>query len=191
MATVRSFLALEVSAAVLAAAQKVIRALRIDDGPAVRWVEPEHMHITLKFFGDIAPELTSDICRRVQGVLDESQPFEIEVAGVGAFPSNDRPRTIWAGVAAGSGPLIDLAQRIETALEPLGFPRERRQFHPHLTLGRVKGRGPMDPLSSRIAKFDDQHQLGATAVDELLLLSSERTPTGPVYSRMATLEFGG
>jgi 2'-5' RNA ligase len=191
MATVRSFLAIEVSGSVLSAAQKVIRAFSAGDVPAVRWVHPEQMHITLKFFGNIAPELTNDICHHVQGVVDETEPFEFEVAGVGAFPSNDRPRTIWAGVTSGSDPIIQLVHRIEGALEPLGFPRERRQFHPHLTLGRVKGRGPLHSLSSRIAEFDEKYELGVTTVDELLLLSSELQPTGPIYSRMATLEFGG
>jgi 2'-5' RNA ligase len=191
LATIRSFLALEVSSAVAAAAERLIRVLASGNGPPVRWVERQDMHITLKFFGDIAPELTSDICRRVQQVLDGLSPFEIKVVGVGAFPRSDRPRTIWAGVSAGSDRLIELADRIESVLEPLGLPRERRRFHPHLTLGRVKGSSPLAPLAARIEAIDVAHELGVTSVRELLLLSSELKPSGPVYGRMATLALGG
>ena len=109
---------------------------------------------------------------------------------MGAFPKVDRPRTIWAGVTAGGEPLSDLAELLETAFEPMGFPRERRRFHPHLTLGRVKGRGSLEALSSRITKLGDEHELGIARVDELLLMSSDLKPAGPVYTRMATLKFG-
>lgn len=186
MATVRTFLAIEVSPPVAESAAQVIRALSGADGPTVRWVEPKHMHITLKFFGDIAVEMTSDICRLAQDVVQTFEPFEFEVSGVGAFPSVDRPRTIWAGVTDGSKTFCRLAQDLELALEPLGFPRQRRRFQPHLTLGRVKGTGRMNPLTTRIEQ-NQAVQFGATTTDEVLLLSSELARSGPRYERMATL----
>jgi 2'-5' RNA ligase len=188
MATIRAFLAVKSSPEVRQSAQRVIAEFAEVPlgGSKVKWVEPEQSHITIKFFGDIAPEATSAICRNVQSVLEDVESFQIDVKGVGAFPDLRRPRTIWAGVDQGADRMVDLATRIEAAMEPLGYPREHRRFHPHLTLGRLRGRGVAAELGDRISDLADS-PFGRIQVTELVLLSSELARSGPVYNRMATL----
>ncbi len=186
---IRAFLAIPATGEVVNESRRVIKQLTTAGGPDVRWVNPEQVHLTLKFFVDIRQEATIDICRRVQAVVDEISAFSAEVVGVGAFPAADRPRTIWAGVGEGANDLANVAQQVESVLETLGYPRERRRFQPHLTLGRVKGRGPMTELSETIVKFPS-HVFGWLTVSELNLYRSELDRSGPIYHRMATLRLG-
>ncbi len=186
---IRAFWAVPVSQEVVAESRRVIQQLAPEGGEDVKWVNPEQLHFTLKFFGDIRLEATSDICRRVQGIVDSFAAFPAEVAGVGAFPALDRPRTIWAGVQQGSDRFAELAQRMESSLETLGYPREKRRFRPHLTLGRVKGRGPFHELSESIRPLQS-HPFGWLHVAEVVLYRSELSSQGPTYDRLATLRLG-
>lgn len=183
---IRAFLAIPVSAEVRAESRRVIQRLAQSCESNVKWVDPDQLHLTLKFFGDIRQEATSDICRRVQEVIEGHPEFPAEFVGVGAFPQPHRPRTIWAGVELGQDRLVDLAHRIERSLETLGYPRERRRFMPHLTLGRVKARGPFQELAQAIGELGS-HPFGGMWVSELVLFRSELSSEGPHYHRMATL----
>ncbi len=188
MPPMRTFLAFDLSPEVIGEAQRIIRRLSDVDASRVRWVGQDEMHLTMKFFGDIAPELSHEIYRCVQAVLDRWPPIQIQVEGVGAFPSSDRPRTIWAGVTQGAKELVDLASQIDAAVEPLGFRPERRRFRPHLTLGRVKGSDPVEPLTAAIQAIGGDHILGITLVDQLRLLTSRLGKGRPAYECLATLE---
>ena len=169
---IRAFLAIPVSAEVIAESGRIIQQLTPCGGGDVKWVDPQQLHLTLKFFGDVTHEATSDICRRVQEAIDSCPAFVAEVLGVGAFPALQRPRTIWAGVDHGADRLVILAGRMEKSLETLGYPRERRQFKPHLTLGRVKGRGPFRELAAKIGQLQS-HPFGWMEVTEVVLFRSE------------------
>ncbi|MHB8898016.1 MAG: RNA 2',3'-cyclic phosphodiesterase [Thermoguttaceae bacterium] len=182
--SVRTFIAVEVSEAVRAAAAKVIRQLARCDA-SIRWVEPENMHLTLKFLGEVETIELPDICRAVEAAAAEVQGFTFDVAGVGAFPKPDRPRTIWLGVTAGVEQLEHLQKQIEKGLKRLGYPPENRRFSPHLTLGRVKQPGPqLDELAELIRSLSER-SAGTTEVDEVTVFSSELTREGPIYQPMA------
>jgi len=181
---VRTFVAVEMSEAVRAAAAKVIRQLA-KCGATVKWVEPENMHLTLKFLGDVGTLEIPDVCRAVEDAVAEVPGFTFDVAGVGAFPKIERPRTIWLGVTQGADELAALQKQIEKGLKKLGYPPENRRFSPHLTVGRVKHAGPeLVELSEVIKSLGDQ-SVGTTAVDEVTVFSSELTREGPVYQALS------
>lgn len=181
---IRTFVAVEMSEAVRAAAAKVIRRLgKCDAG--IRWVEPENMHLTLKFLGEVNTLEIPDVCRAVEQAVAEVPGFSLDVAGVGAFPKIERPRTIWLGVTQGAEELAGLQKQIEKSLKKLGYPPDNRRFSPHLTVGRVKKAGPeLDELSELVKSLSDR-AVGTSAVDEVTVFSSELTREGPVYQALS------
>lgn len=185
---IRAFLAVEASPEVRREAARLTSRLA-HVAKSVKWVEAENMHLTLKFFSEIAPEAVPTITRAVQHVALQCPLFEMEVHGAGAFPKIERPRTLWAGVREGAERLVELAGAIDEALEPLGYPRESRRFHAHLTMGRVRGRQQGGILAEELRSLSD-HPLGRTMVSELVFFSSELQKSGPVYTRMATIRLG-
>jgi 2'-5' RNA ligase len=183
----RAFLAVPVSGEVKSNAARLISKLA-EKTSGVRWVEPENLHITLKFFGDIPVEATHEISKATQSAVAGIEPFEILVSGAGAFPDIERARTVWLGVAAGETQFVELATQIEEQMHELGYPPERRRFHPHLTLGRVRGK-QVDGQLTKLLRELDECFIGPSLVDEIALLSSSLERSGPVYSRLATIEF--
>lgn len=179
MSIVRTFIAVEVSAGVQSRALALIERLRSADAN-VRWVEPEAMHLTLKFLGDIDLTATAEVCRAVARAVEPVEPFELNVSGAGAFPGVERPRTVWLGARDGAPQLVDLAERVDTALIPLKFKPERRPYHPHLTLGRVRGSKNLPALSEAIIAAAN-FEAGVIAIDELVVFASHLERGGPHY----------
>jgi RNA 2',3'-cyclic 3'-phosphodiesterase len=176
--TIRCFLALKIRAE--PALRRVLKELA-EMGRALKTVEPENLHVTLKFFAAAEPNLVPEIHAVATRAAAQQTRAQLTLAGLGVFPHAQRPNVVWAGLAGpGAQTLSALALDLETALEPLGFPREDRPFTPHLTLARVKAKPPeaLRELLARHAKT----VFGTTAVDELELIRSELGPDGPRYT---------
>ncbi len=160
-------------------------------GTDVKWVEPENLHVTLLFLGEVEDRDVPGLCRAVAEVCAGRAGFRLSVEGVGCFPNPRRPRTLWVGVGAGSAELISLHDALEPPLLVLGcYRREERQYTPHLTLGRVKGERSSGALASALAQ-KARWQAGETLVREVRVLSSELTPRGPVYAVLSRAKLGG
>ncbi len=183
----RSFLAVPISGEVQSNATRLMKKLA-EKTSGVRWVAPDNLHITLKFFGDIKVESTHEISRAVQKTVDVADPFEITVAGAGAFPDIQRPRTVWLGVTDGKSQFVEFFEQLEDRLHDLGYPPERRRFHPHLTIGRVRGKQDDGELTQLLAELDECF-IGPTWVEEVVLFNSQMERGELVYSRIATIEF--
>jgi len=149
----------------------------------VRWVRPENIHLTLKFLGEISEEQAPQIASALAQVARLRRPFRIEPEGLGAFPSPERARVLWAGVGKGSASLEELAAAVEEALFPLGFGREQRPFRAHLTLGRARGR----PARLEAGRLDPGIP-GFTA-GSLHLMRSAQGPSGVYYESLAEHPF--
>ena len=148
-AFVAIFPPLEVREALLRAA----KAAPVTGG--IRWVRQENVHLTLKFFGDgpPEPEALKSIHEALEEVIREREPLRslfIGSSGLGAFPSCEKARVLWAGVGEGSSGLSAIAAEVDQALEPLGFGGDRRSYTPHATLGRVRGRPARLPAGVRL-----------------------------------------
>ena len=171
-------------------------AVEVPDFPAIRdfiselkktparlkAVEPENLHITLKFLGDIAEEKAAELGDALKSIDANSFSFELESAG--AFPGAKNPKVIWAGVKE-DGSLSSLQRGVEEICASLGFEREKREFSPHLTVGRVKDRNTkgIRPVVERYSEV----YFGTVDVKEVKLKKSFLTPQGPIYSDMASV----
>jgi 2'-5' RNA ligase len=187
---IRTFIAVEIDAAIRRAAAKLIEQLR-SAGADVKWVEPENLHLTLKFLGDLGPDGVARVCRAVQQATACVPPFEIEIRGAGAFPNVHRPQTIWLGASDGDEQMAELAEQVESALEPFGFRRETRRFRTHLTIGRVRRNGGrIAGLGSALAE-QAGYEAGRMPVEEVVVFSSELTRAGPIYEAMGRAPLGG
>jgi 2'-5' RNA ligase len=182
--TVRTFIAVETSAAVRQRAAELI-AIFAATGAKVSWVQPHNMHLTLKFLDEVPLNSIPQVSAAVQKAAAALEPFEVEIRGAGAFPSAGRPRTLWLGTGQGSEPLGKLHAALESALKPLGFPKEHRRFAAHLTIGRVRGPGPgLGELGPLIQQHSD-FTAGQFPVAELVVFSSQLTPQGPIYDALS------
>ena len=179
--TVRTFVAVEIDAAVRGRAAELIRALGAA-GAEVKWVDPRNLHLTLKFLDEVAVAEIPRVCDAVGRAAAEVEPFDLEVRGAGAFPNAGRPKTVWLGAGGGQDSMIALHASVEAALGKLGFRKEHRRFEPHLTLGRVRSGGPAVADLGQLLRQQAEFDAGACHVDELVVFSSELTPAGPVYA---------
>jgi len=176
---IRSFIAVKIppeSAEGIAAAQARLRAA----GRDVKWVEPESLHITLKFLGGVERERLAEVWRATAEALDGTAAFTMRFRGIGAFPNRSRARVIWAGIVEGAEELTEMAARVEAACETHGFERERRAFRAHVTLGRVRRPAANPALEGAIGE-QAEAELGEARVDRALLMKSELTRAGAVY----------
>lgn len=191
MPRIRTFIAVEMSPRVISRVGDLIDKLRV--APAeVNWVRTQHMHLTLKFLGDVPDTETPDICRVAAAVAAKFEPFEITCRGAGAFPNVREPRTLWIGIEDGAAELKRLQAALDEALKSeLGYAKEQRGFHPHLTIGRVKreppgSRGDLAQLLEKHAQFDAD----LAVIDELVTFASFLGRKGPSHEALDRAELG-
>jgi 2'-5' RNA ligase len=183
VAKTRTFIAIEAFDEVHASALTVIDRLR-STATNVKWVEPDNLHWTLQFLGDLTDTEMAEVCMRTVRTAAKHEGFTIEAKAVGAFPSITRPRTLWLGAGEGAEEMIALQSDIERSLRALGFRGENRAFVPHLTLGRVNRGDAGRTLSERLEKLAD-FDAGVMGVDALTVFASELGRDGPTYHVLA------
>ena len=182
--------------ALAAAAETLARRAR-DAGADIRWVAPASYHVTLRFLGWTRGEAIG----AVRDVLEAAAagplaggagPVRFKTARLGAFPSPDRASVVWAGVeelvrapgSVTSAPLAALAARIEEACTRLGFAAERRAFHPHVTIGRLREARAVREVVLPLA----EQMFGDTRLDAIALFESETKSPGSVYRELHRIE---
>ena len=124
-----------------------------------------------------------DIALAVAQEVRDEPPITLGAAGLGAFPSRRKPRVIWIGMEGEVQRLTRIQARVENALEPLGFGREKRPFRPHLTIGRVKDRRRLQALIDAMATLD-MEPFNSFDADEIILYKSDLRPTGAIYTKL-------
>lgn len=154
--------------------------------PSARWARITGLHVTLKFIGETPAEKMERI-ETALSAIPVRAPISINFRGLGFFPNERRPRVLWAGVQA-SAELRELAAAVDTALHPLGIPREERAFTPHLTLARFDSPRGLDSFHAAIDKGGPLEFGGVTA-KEFHLYQSVLKPGGAEYTRLATFSF--
>lgn len=157
-------------------------------GQGIRVVDPRQLHVTLKFLGATKPEDIAAIARGLEQAVQDMRPTEVQVVGLGAFPNVARPRVVWAGLES-TQLVTQLAERCEAVCVPLGYPREERAFHPHVTLARIEGRPPEG--FADVWELFAETAFASVGLKSLELMQSEPQRTGPVYSTLATILLPG
>ena len=185
---IRTFIALEVAEKSRQQAFALGQKLAASEA-GVKW-EPAHkLHITLKFLDEILNPEVHEVCRLVQNTVRGTAPFSFELKGAGAFPSAAKPRTVWVGVNEGREQIIQLAQKIDEAMQTMGFPRELRAFQPHVTLGRVKTVSPALGELSRLLEQYENIDTGKTFARSVTVFASQMARSGSTYTVLATAPF--
>ncbi len=175
---IRAFIAVEIAPQTVRQISAVVADLR-PRIPGIRWISPTNFHFTLKFLGDIEENKIEPIAQALEVVLHPFPRFIINAKGLGVFPDLKRPRILWVGLE-GKG-LAALTSKVETVIEPLGFAPEKREFQPHLTVGRWR----QFDRSSR--KFWEElerwkgHEFGESTVAEVIFFRSELKREGATY----------
>jgi len=171
------------------------RICELQDGlqasfPRLRWSEPRHIHLTLKFLGEVDDPQVAGIRAALDRIAASMAPFTVAIRRVGVFPASGAPHVIWAGVDDRTGALGRCRDAIEAGIAPLGFPAESRPFQPHLTLARCP-----DPRSTRNLRAAlEAHRnfdAGERSVRQFALIKSTLTRQGPIHEALSTHELGG
>jgi len=180
---IRAFIAVNLAAPVIEEIAKVRSALQEAQGD-IRWTRVEGLHLTLKFLGDIARGQAEPILAALQVALGERPALRVQAQGLGAFPNLKRPRVLWVGLS-GEG-LKELSEAVETALMPLDFPPEEREFTPHLTLGRVRSLRGWERVLAAVKEYEHV-RFGESTVHQVTLYQSELRPDGAIYSPLGSV----
>ena len=182
----RTFVALEINENIkelLAGVQGKIGA----EVGGIKWVKPVNMHLTLKFLGPTREDKIEAISDVLENTVAGLTRFNVSVSGLGAFPSSNNPKVVWAGLKADEV-LYRLQKDIDRSLESLGFAREKRLFSPHLTIGRVRDNRAKKKLS--VAFEQIRTEPGSFEAENITFNKSDLMPEGPVYTVLKSINLG-
>lgn len=186
---IRAFLAMTIPQTV----KKKLGALIHDcqqKAPEVEWIPPEKLHVTLFFFGNVSEvDLMEKMAPAMQKALSSEPPLDLDCGGIGVFPNWKYPRVIWAGITGDTDRLILLHDHLRHVLAPFGVKGDKRQFRPHLTIGRasiIRKDAQVVQLVERLGPIP----FGKIPVKNLTLFRSELTNGGAIYTPLKDLPLG-
>ena len=183
----RSFIAINLPETVREHIGDFIRNLK-SAGGNVKWVRSGNIHITLKFLGELEEHKIENIQDVIKRIASNNKPFQVSLEGKGGFPNLSHPRILWIGIQTGYEALKQIAEDMESSLEPLGFLKEKRSFSPHVTVGRVRSVSDIRSLTERMQKMEFKKTF--FKVDQIELIKSDLTPRGPIYTPILTCKIG-
>lgn len=188
----RLFVAVELPGEVLQALSRLQHDLQRRGVDGLRWVRPEGIHLTLKFLGETPRTMLAAITQALAGATAGVGPHELTLGRLGTFGSRSAPRVLWVDLDGDVETLGRLQKQVERELAPLGFPRENRDFSPHLTLARVRpesARGVAAALAEAVAAVKAPE--ATVPVTEVSLMLSRLSPGGAVYTRLEAFPLAG
>ena len=183
----RTFIAIEIDGINKKILSDVISSLKKSD-TNIKWITQDQMHLTLKFLGNVEENTIKNISDAIKSIATNYKKFNLSFSKIGAFPNTKQPRVIWIGIEKGKNELKILNEKIEAECEKLGFEKEKREYRPHLTLGRVKSLKNITNLTNIIdeTNFDPQ---GNVKINKLTLFKSTLTPKGAIYDVLYECDF--
>ena len=180
---IRSFIAVDIEDDAIIHKIREIQDSLASANADIKFVEPQNLHYTLKFLGDVDEGVIEDIIEELKKI--NIPKFNMKIEKLGAFPTISRIRVIWVGASIGSEKMISLNSEIESHLEKFRFKKENRGFTPHLTIGRVRSGRNKNKLIAMIQNLKDV-EIGQINVTCFKLKKSTLTPKGPIYETLAT-----
>lgn len=165
--------------------QKLLREIQsnLRDLPGkIRWVPPENVHLTIKFIGEVEEVVATNLHSQVDN-LPLPERFSITVNRTGVFPHPRRPRVLWVGTEDSTS-LEKIAGQLDDAFEEDGIEPETREFHPHLTLGRVKGHGLPGETLNQFLNYEVPKI--SMPVESVVCYESILKPAGAEYTALHT-----
>ncbi|EMR75031.1 2''-5'' RNA ligase [Thermoplasmatales archaeon SCGC AB-540-F20] len=179
MTTFRGFIAIDINAT-----PNILKFLKdiTNSNADVKLVEPQNIHITLKFLGDVPEDKINDIEQIMKYSVKEIEPFTIKLSETGVFPNQNYIKVIWIGIKD-TETIETIARSIDERLSQLGFKKEKRGFSAHLTIGRVKTAKNKQLLLKAIEDYKD-FEFSTQDVNSIKLKKSDLTPKGPIYTTL-------
>ncbi|MCK5179147.1 MAG: RNA 2',3'-cyclic phosphodiesterase [Candidatus Omnitrophica bacterium] len=185
--TIRTFIAIPLDPKIrqtIAQAQNHLRELDCN----IKWVNPENIHLTLKFLGEVKLKKIDAVKQSLEDLLGSVKPLPIELTQLGAFPDVKRPRIIWVGLNDDTKAISQLVSALEETLEKIGFKKEGRPFSPHITIGRIQSLKNLNLLSPEISGYSLPPDLRQT-ISHITLYKSTLTSDGPIYDALKISHF--
>ena len=189
-ASIRSFFACEISPELRKNIEKLQSELKAVLPRSVKWVNPGNIHLTIKFIGEFNPSHRNKLETSLTKALETIKPFKIAIKGLGVFPSFSKPRIIWLGINA-EKELAQLVQIVNQECIYIGYPREKRSFSAHITIGRVKSYTNSEDRKSIADEIKSRGSIiiGSQTIESLLFIKSNLTPSGPIYKNLSIFPF--
>lgn len=189
MEQIRCFIAIELPPELKAELTRLQNKLKSAGGGlnTARWVEPNGIHLTLKFLGNVEKGKLADVTNAIEEAVKGIPEFKLEVTELGAFPNTRRVQVVWVGVTGETAKLNEIVKRLEAGLAKQGFKAEVRPFTPHLTLARVRDTAAPEAvkvLGEAVGKMKPEIAAGVS-VTEVCLMQSQLTPKGAIYTRLS------
>ena len=186
----RLFVAVDVGSDVQRAASRTIEDMKRRTehrAPHARvtWVKPEQLHLTVHFIGQVDTALGEQIRAALARPL-RAPAFDLTIEGTGTFPPKRPPRVIWAGIGKGIDNLRSVEQDVRARLDGLVHSTDERDYHPHLTLGRVKNPAGLWPVP--LLEGPESTVFGVVRVAAVTLFESRLSSSGPTYIALGRSE---
>ncbi|HMM10954.1 MAG TPA: RNA 2',3'-cyclic phosphodiesterase [Bacteroidales bacterium] len=156
----------------------------------INWVKPENMHLTLKFLGETPEVKLAAISHALRRAVENHRPFAYQFDRTGIFGSRHDPRVLWLGMQERSRQLDSLAGAVLDAMDAIGFLRDRQNFVPHLTLGRIHQLQDKKLFSGIVAAIPQRIYLQGV-VEEVVLYESILLRQGPRYVPLERFALAG
>jgi 2'-5' RNA ligase len=177
----RTFIAIELPQEIkdsLRRLQEKLKASKTD----VKWVEPNNIHLTLKFLGEVDDKKLDKVIKIIEETARDKNEFQMRISSLGAFPKIDFPRVIWVGVETGNKETKAIAEELEEKTAKIGIPKEDRPFSSHITIGRTRSSLNREKL---VQDLKNKAELGGEKLEfyvtKITLFKSTLTPHGPIY----------
>lgn len=178
---IRSFIAFDLDNEQVLGRLRQAQKLVVETGADLKLVEPQNIHVTIRFLGSISPAMVEKVYEAMKNV--KFTPFTIQIRGLGVFPSLNYPRVVWAGMTDGVETLRSIFNQLEPQIRTLGFPADAYGFSPHLTIARVRTGRNKQQIADFLTKKGD-FEIGTIKAECLRLKKSQLSPRGPNYSTL-------
>jgi len=180
----RTFIAIELPEEIKSSLGRLQEELKASNAD-VKWVEPNNIHLTLKFLGEIDDKKLDKVTKIIDGAAKENDKFKVYISSLGAFPKIDYPRVIWVSIDTGDKETKQIAKDLEEGMAKIGIPREDRPFSSHITIGRTRSSLNRENL---VRDLKNKAELGGKKLEfyatKITLFKSTLTPKGPIYEAL-------
>jgi len=187
--TIRAFIAIDLDPKIRQAigqAQDCLKKLDCN----IKWVKPENAHLTLKFLGDVKLKMIETVSEILTNIFRNTPSIPTELTELGAFPDMDHPRILWVGFKDDRHQLAQLTAVIETKLGKIGLKKDRKTYHPHITIGRTRAPKNLKLLTGAMSNYKLPGG-SAQTIKSAVLYKSALTPQGPIYETLKNFHFSG
>ena len=158
----------------------------IDPKGKIKWETFGKLHVTLKFLGETEKEKTAEVKAVLENFVENKNPLELKINRFGFFKRNGKPQILWAGFERNDA-FEEYFSELDERLEKIGFEKEKRKFHPHVTLKRLKGNEDEIIIEKFLTLRFEPFEFIA---DTVTLFKSELKPNGAIYKAVEKYNLG-